>query len=89
MFDACFYYIVAGKLAGKVQKINSLGDEAMVNESTLVHYPGQGPRGRMGAFNSRTILAIFENFENYFEKYLQDFQVPLEGMFCIATVSLG
>ena len=51
-----FDHNVAGKLAEKVQKNSSLGDEAMGSESTLALQTGQSPRGWMGAFNSRAIL---------------------------------
>lgn len=40
-----FDYNVAGKLAEKVQKNSSLGDEAMGSESTLALQTGQSPRG--------------------------------------------
>ena len=39
--------------------------------------------------SSRSNLSKFGNFESYFDKYSQDFQVPMEGSICIVTVFLG
>ena len=71
------------------RKIAALGTRLW---GAKVHWhfkPGKAREDEWGHLTAGLFCKNYNNFENYFEKYLQDFQVPLEGRICTATVSLG
>ena len=83
-----FDYNVAGKL-GRFSKIAALGTRL---RRAKVHWYINPGKAREDKWEKLTAGAFYQNlefFENYFEKYLQVCQVPLEGSICIVTVSLG